>query len=69
MYTNKEHNVPWVHQGRKMPGWLPFYRVWGGVGNGRYWKRRLSKARRKAWRDPHQRGLRYAESTCQHRNH
>ena len=33
-------------------------------GNGRIWKRRLSKARRRAWKDPHQRGLLDAEREC-----
>jgi len=27
-----------------------FSEVWPGVGTGRYWKRRLSKARRRAWK-------------------
>jgi hypothetical protein len=53
---------PWKHNGRWMPWWLSFSEVWNGVGQGRYWKRRLSKARRRAWKDSHQRGLAELES-------
>jgi len=54
---------PWKHNGRLMPWWLSFTQVWSGRGIGRWWKRRLSKVRRRAWRDPHQRGLAGIEST------
>jgi len=41
---------------------------WGSRGEGRYYKRRLSKARRRAWRDPHRRGLLHWESICNWKN-
>jgi hypothetical protein len=53
----------WRHNGRLLPGWVGFTRVWNKRGEGRYWKRRLSKARRRAWRDTHKRGLAQIEST------
>jgi hypothetical protein len=53
----------WRHNGRLLPGWVSFTRVWGSRGAGRWWKRRLSKARRRAWRDTHKRGLSGVEST------
>ena len=44
-------------------GWT---HMWGGgPGFGRFWKRCLSKARRRAWRNPnHIRGLPRYESEC-----
>ena len=41
---------------------------WNSRGQGRYWKRRLSKARRKAWRDSHRRGLVGIERECNWKN-
>ena len=37
--------------------YISFSQIWPGRGVGRYVKRRLSKARRRAWKDPHQRGV------------
>ena len=72
-YTNKEHNVPWIHNGRRMPWWLTFSQVWGTAHEGRFFKRRLSKVRRRAWKDEilrghRPRGLPGAESTVNWKN-
>ncbi len=32
------------------PKWVGFGNLWNTPGIGRYWKRQLSKARRRAWR-------------------
>lgn len=49
---------------------FPTYFVrWYSVGAGRFWKRLLSKARRRAYKDPHCRGLRGYETTCNYKNH
>jgi len=40
---------PWKHNGRWMPWWLSGTHVWS-EGQGRFWKRQLSKARRRAWK-------------------
>jgi hypothetical protein len=53
---------PWKNNGRWLPWWISFSQTWGGRGQGRYWKRLLSKIRRRAWRDPHRRGLAGIES-------
>lgn len=45
------------------PWYISFGQIWNGRKQGRYWKRLLSKARRK-WRDTHHRGLAEIESTC-----
>ena len=49
--------MTWRHNGRIMPDYLCCYNVWTSRGMGRWYKRRLSKARRRAWRDSHERGL------------
>lgn len=42
-----------------------FTQTWGRkAGNGRWMKRILSKARRRAWKDSHERGLVGIESEC-----
>jgi hypothetical protein len=41
---------PWRHNGRMLPWYVTFSETWGSRGEGRYWKRQLSKARRRAWR-------------------
>lgn len=47
-----------------LPDYLNFTATWGRKpGNGRWMKRRLSKARRR-WKDNHHRGLLHAESEC-----
>lgn len=61
--TRKDHkdyakNFPWL--------WMLFR--WNR-GNGKFWKRQLSKARRRAWKDPHQRGLTRYETECNWKGH
>ena len=46
---------------------INLFKMWPNEGIGRYWKRRLSKARRRAWRDEHERGLAGTESTVNYR--
>lgn len=55
-YRRKDRNHP-------PPFWLTFSYFWPNPKIGRWHKRRLSKARRRAWRDPHTRGLAGVEST------
>ena len=45
------------------PWYVGIGQIWNGRRQGRFWKRCLSKARRK-WRDNHHRGLLHYESTC-----
>lgn len=49
---------------------LPDYAfTWLTAHSGRYWKRLLSKKRRKTWKDErHQRGLAGLESTVNYKN-
>lgn len=55
----------WKQNGKLLPWWITITQTWGSKsGNGRYWKRRLSKARRRYWKDTHKRGLMSIESTC-----
>jgi hypothetical protein len=57
----------WYHNGRPLPPW-PVCTWPGKSRNGRYWKRCLSKARRRAWRDErHPRGLAGWESTVNYK--
>lgn len=52
----------------KAPDYIAVYGRWSCPGKGRYWKRRLSKVRRRAWKDPrHPRGLRGIESICNYK--
>ena len=44
--------------------YLKFTKVWCSPGVAKYMKRRLSKVRRRAWRDPHKRGIASVESEC-----
>ena len=44
--------------------YLGYGNIWNGRKQGRFWKRCLSKARRRAWKDSHQRGLKHYESQC-----
>lgn len=43
------YRFTWKHFGRKnrAPSWSS---QWPGIHQGRYWKRKLSKARRRAWK-------------------
>ena len=43
---------------------LNFTSLWAGSKISRYMKRRLSKARRRSWKDPRGRGLAGVESEC-----
>jgi hypothetical protein len=56
----------WRHNGRLLPDYLNCTCVWPGPGVGRWWKRRLSKARRR-WQDSHRRGLASAEAECNYK--
>ena len=49
-YTNNQSKTPWKSNGRWMPWYLTFSQTWGNRKSGRYWKRALSKARRRAWK-------------------
>lgn len=40
---------------------VPCYRLWHRAGEGRFWKRQLSKARRRAWK---QKGIEGRENNC-----
>ena len=44
---------------------------WGSSqdSRSRFMKRQLSKARRRSWRDPHQRGLTHWEGECNWKGH
>jgi len=43
--------------------------VWQSEHEGRFWKRLLSKARRRAWKNPgHERNLAGIEGTCNWKN-
>ena len=43
---------------------------WQSPGNGKFWKRCLSKARRRSWQDPaHPGGLRRYESECNYKTY
>lgn len=58
----------WKRNGKRLPWWISFSQCWSDTpGEGRFWKRKLSKARRRAWRDPHQRGLAGLESTVNYK--
>jgi hypothetical protein len=59
----KPLSPPWRNNGKLVPGWIKDENTWKRQGVGRYWKRRLSKVRRRAWRDTHKRGLAQIEST------
>jgi len=61
------HRVTWKEFGKRISPYAKWHGRWN-EGNGRFWKRRLSKARRRAWRDPHQRGLMSAEQECSYKN-
>jgi hypothetical protein len=51
------------HNGKLLPWWVSITQTWGRrPGNGRFWKRMLSKVRRRAWKDDHERGLSQLES-------
>lgn len=58
--------MTWRHNGRIMPDWITCTQVWSGRGTGRWYKRRLSKARRR-WRDEHRRGLSHIETECNYK--
>ena len=50
---------------RECKSGVSFFRMWPSEGAGRWTKRKLSKARRKAWKNPgHERGLLSWESEC-----
>ena len=54
---------------RYEPEWVNFSCKWGHAHTGRWLKRRLSKLRRKYWKDErHQRGLPGAEQECNYKN-
>ena len=41
----------WENNGKILPDYISFSQTWSGkAGNGRYWKRQLSKARRRYWK-------------------
>ena len=63
------HRITWKEFGKRIQvidGNASFR--WSSRGEGRYWKRRLSKARRRAWKDSHQRGLLHWERLCNWKN-
>lgn len=45
------YRVTWKKFGRRNRGAFHYMNQWPGIGQGRYWKRRLSKARRHAWKN------------------
>ena len=65
---NENHRRTWKEFGKRIDPHVTFTGRWGSRGEGRYWKRGLSKARRRAWRDPHQRGLLHYERECNWKN-
>ena len=64
---NRNHRCTWREFGKRIDPYASFTQRWGSVGEGRYWKRKLSKARRK-WTDTHQRGLKHIETICNWKN-
>lgn len=55
--------------GRREQEKLPFYTfAWHSPHEGRYWKKLLARARRRAWKDPHCRGLVGLERTVNWKN-
>lgn len=65
---NENHRRTWKEFGKRVSVHAGFCGRWN-EGCGRYWKRGLSKARRRAWRDSHQRGLLHYETECNWKNH
>lgn len=61
---NKNHRKTWKEFGKRISSHASFTDRWSGRGIGRFWKRQLSKARRRAWKDPHKRGLMNYEHEC-----
>lgn len=53
----------WRSFGRKTSPYTRFCGRWPRRGQGRWWKRKLAKTRRR-WQDPHIRGLVRIESEC-----
>jgi len=51
------YRFTWKHFGRKNRA-PSFTCQWAGRGTGRWWKRKLSKVRRRAWKDVELRGRR-----------
>jgi len=45
-----------------------FHGLWSSPHIGRFFKRKLSKARRRAWKDKRERGLASAESEANYKN-
>ena len=57
----------WMCNGRWLPWYVGWTSIWGKVGRGRWMKRRLSKARRRAWKDSHERGLSVVETEASYK--
>lgn len=63
------YRFTWKHFGRKNHA-IFFMQIWPGRKQGRYWKQKLSKARRRAWKEEvffgrvNPRGLRRIETEC-----
>jgi len=63
------YRFTWKHFGRKNRA-VHFMQIWPGRHQGRYWKRQLSKARRRAWKEEvflgrgNPRGLAAIEREC-----
>ncbi len=54
---------------RKYPPYLGIGQIWASAHEGKFWKRLLHKARRRAWRsEGHERGLAGIESTVNWKN-
>lgn len=54
---NENHRVTWKEFGKRIDTHVNFTGRWGSRGEGRYWKRQLSKARRRAWKYGHEGAL------------
>lgn len=61
---NVNHRRTWKEFGKRIDEHCSWTGRWPSRGEGRYWKRCLSKARRRAWKDAHKRGLLRYEREC-----
>ncbi len=64
---NLNHRRAWKELGKRISPYASWTGRWNR-GEGRYWKRKLSKARRRSWKDPHNRGLLNVERECNWKN-
>lgn len=46
----------WKELGKRISPYATYFGQWGGPGDGKFWKRKMHKARRRAWKDEYLRG-------------